>query len=283
MARWFVIFAAVLVCAAGSVQAKVFDNYIEMYAAKYIGESGIGYEGGVDVGIEGLSDSSLSLAGVNIGNSNWGGYEEMDFDGEEYYVESDSDQSFEDLGINGTWYIDVVTNDGVNTYHSVYTWTISGITEDTWNAIPDITSHENGDTETNLRPTFTWTVDSVKQDAILLINTQQFNEDGDWLYENEEQLDPNTLLAWTPGFDLSCGSLEFMVGYVMAPGMVVSYDETESGLLGTPGGDIVAWASTEEYFVAGDSIEIEIVPEPATISMLGLGALAIIRSRRKKS
>lgn len=212
-------------------------------------------------------------------NSEWGGPEEMNNDSSgEYYLDSDEDMAFEDLTINGTWYIDVVTSDGTGMYDSIYSWTISGVTPDTWNAIPSITSPEDMDVTTNLRPTFTWTVDSINDGARLFVKITQDGEDDTFKYQ--EELDPNTQLEWMPDFDLSPGTLDFTVFYAIPLSLQVSYDAEASAYQGTPGGDIVAWADAEAYFVAADSVEIEIVPEPATISLLGLGALAIIRRKR---
>jgi len=127
----------------------------------------------------------------------------------------------------------------------------------------------NGETGISTTPTFTWTVSPTAGDALAMWVWDPVADDD--IYENvPASMDT---LDWTPGPLLPSHEYELEVSVINV-----------KNLWGGPafptmdvGGDVFKYGLWIEHI---NGIEFTTVPEPATICLLGLGMLALLRKRR---
>jgi autotransporter-associated beta strand protein len=95
------------------------------------------------------------------------------------------------------------------------------------------------------------------------------------------------LLVVTGDLDIGAGTVDFDVGAALDDGVYVfaSYGTLTGGAFGTVSGIPDLPAGTGSYVIdyayGGNNIALVYVPEPATLALVGLGALALLARRRR--
>ena len=136
------------------------------------------------------------------------------------------------------------------------------------NPVGFINPSYDGETGISTTPTFTWTVGSGDGDAL-----------GMWLFDpnTDNDIDEDTPVSmdttsWGPLGPLDPDHTYGLEVSVFGAGATVGVGELDIG------GDEFEYALVFEYL---NEIEFTTVPEPATIAMLGLSSLALLRKRRR--
>lgn len=136
------------------------------------------------------------------------------------------------------------------------------------------TSPTHGATDVPLDPTFEWTVASGAGDAL-----------GMWVWDEVMEEDkywnapvPMDTLSWEPGVLDPDHEYDLEVSvFRVKDGRLVNGHPTLPTMM-TDGEDLFAYGLMTEYI---NEVGFTTVPEPATIALLGLGCLVLIRRRRK--
>ena len=261
-------------------QAAVAASDISLMIAKFeLAEGGYGYGGKAGVDLTLLQpDRAVHAVYLKTPGQNWEFDNQLQQDGTYFETETDDPTTLEELNVNGDFYFDVVSKDSSNNYyHSVYKITLSGINENSFPSIPTITSHENGDI-IGSSATFTWTG----------FDPMAFNYIA--MYGPEIDLfHPNYVGNSYTADGLVDGDYEFEVGNALPhPVDGYGFDLIESqalaSMFGATAEDSVIWKQAQDseppYLVSMAVVEVS-VPEPATLSCLALGALALLRRKNK--
>jgi len=125
---------------------------------------------------------------------------------------------------------------------------------------------DDGETGISTTPMFTWDVDSGDGDAL---GMWLFDPDTDNDIDDDVPVSMDTT-SWEPLGPLDPDHTYDLEVSVFGAGATVGED--------TVGGDTFEYALVFEYL---NEIEFTTVPEPATICLLGLSSLALLRKRRR--
>ena len=267
----------VLCLCAFSLSAKAgTQDWIEFYIFK----TDAGYDAEIELGVDGVSGAGMVQARIDSGS-----YMVFDFESgdNEYSLETGSLASLAELNatIVGAWELEVTYGEK----RSVYTFDIDTVTESMFAPVPNITSHSDGGTiGTHVDFEWDWTPDGT------------FSYDNTGLYVEVDVEDPGVdywdLEAMSVNFDGALandtksweidlgmtGDCEFMVVYG-TEATVVSDITFDAGLSDTGATDF--GFDDEQIIASEDFVELTVVPEPMSMSLLALGGLVLIRRRKK--
>lgn len=197
------------------------------------------------------------------------------FGGGEFWLESDEYATLADLnfGIGGTHVLRITHAGGVSDYQ----YTLGEITDAMF---PDIPVLDAVPANIPQNYNFEWTWDDAADDmeAEAEIFGKLYKEES----SDEGSFVVGTTTSWVPDFAPETGAGEFLIGYGLGgdvkadDGIAVSGWTLLSGdeLFGGGTDEVVDFADSE------DEVQFTVVPEPATLLLLALGGLAMLRKRR---
>lgn len=260
-----------------SAKAVVSQDWIEFYVFK----TDHGYAAELMLGVDGVSGAGLVQATVGASPVLVFDYDSFD---DEYWLETPDYATLGELNTNisGTWALEVMYGGK----KSVYNFDIAEITESMFAPGPTITSHSDGDT-IGTHVNFEW--DWAPGGGFDYTNTgfyiEAFVENPGVDYWGIEAMSTNfggvmanTAESWEIDLGIT-GDAEFLVAYgteaTVMGGIIFN-----AGLSDASATDF-GFEEVEQIIASEDIVELTVVPEPMSMSLLGLGALAIIRRRRK--
>ncbi|MFA7237522.1 MAG: PEP-CTERM sorting domain-containing protein [Phycisphaeraceae bacterium] len=178
--------------------------------------------------------------------------------------------------IEGTWSLDIRHN-GTIIGAASFAITADTITQAMFPAAVPITSPVLGGSTADPQPTMTWSYPSPSSAPMPQVLIRDFDRTDFSYWENDEYIDlipgdeANWPTSYTPAGPLTPGEyrLTLLAGWDYTA--TVSSDWSGTGILANPEGIVGLGAGTFTQF--------QIVPEPATFALLGLGALACCRRR----
>lgn len=259
-----------------SAKATVSQDWIEFYVFK----TDAGYGAEIWLGVDGVSGAGLVQATVGASP-----VLVFDFnsDDDDYELETD----YATLGelntqISGTWAIEVMYGGK----KSVYNFNIAEITESMFAPVPTITSHSDGDTiGTHVNFEWEWTPGGGFDYTNTGFYVEAYVEDPgvdyweiDAMSTNFGGVMANTVESWEIDLGIT-GDAEFLVAYGTEATVVGGI--TFNAGLSDVGATDFGFDEVEQVIASEDFVELTVAPEPMSISLMGLGALAMLRRRRK--
>jgi len=270
-----VIALVLSLCAAASA-----DNWIEFEVCTYNTGVGQRYDAGIYLGVDGVSGAG-KVQGQFSGSS-WFPFNHCDLGGgnTEYYLETPENLTLAELnsGSSGLYKLKVTTATG----DCVYDFSINTITAGMFAPIPEITDPNDGATvPQNVNFQWTWGGNTGDVDE-LWAEVEPLSDGASWAeggsYDGSINIGDT---SWQPGLT-NTGQAWFVVGYDIEDPMdgtglfsAISFDA------GSSTRSDFGWDEQEAYLTSGDEIDMTVVPEPATLALLGLGACLLLRRRRR--
>lgn len=183
---------------------------------------------------------------------------------------------------DGIWSVRLRFGAGEMAMYEVFVSGFGSPAADPFLPVPTITSPLDGATGVSATPTFTWDNGGTHNGAMesLFVNTwsltgpvSQFDNSSGGLGLNDQ--------SWTPSVVLPAGQAQFLVQYETNQ----DEDGRVSPLFFNAGGStmvdpLISWDSHWGELYSRDLVTFTVVPEPASLALLTLGAAAMLRRRR---
>ena len=261
-------------CAAASA-----DNWIEFEICTYNTGVGQRYDAEICLGVDGVSGAGKVQGQLNGGS--WFPFDHRDLAGgnTEYYLETPDDLTLAELNseIYASCKLKVTTASG----DCVYNFSINAVTADMFAPIPVITDPNDGATVAkNVNFTWTWSGNTSDVDE-LWAEVEPLSGGPSWDENNSCDGTMNLSdTSWQPGLT-NTGQASFCLGYDIDDPMdgsillsAITFDA------GSSTRSDFGWDDQEAYLSSEDEIDMAVVPEPATLAVLGIGTLTLIRRRK---
>ncbi|QNN21681.1 PEP-CTERM sorting domain-containing protein [Planctomycetales bacterium ZRK34] len=276
--------AFLMACLGLMVSSAFAVNYVEVIGVRVDDQAAgfSGFRGSVFVNLE--DETGVTGVSVTAPGGMTALFDDSDGAGTSWYDETDY-ATLADLvnATSGVWTIDI---SGSSASSSAFTLISGGLVDADFFPIPTGLTPAHGATGVPVNTSFSWT-DPTGPITPDVVDVYVGSESGN--YQDNNSLMGDLAIdatMWTPMMDIDAGPNEWAVGYfeIVDPQAVTDLS-VESGSItwGNSPFAPVNWPDGRPLVALGAETvaAFDAVPEPAALSLLGLGAFALVSRRRR--